>query len=728
MDSVPPKGIRIRFAGPTPFARKYGHPKGGVHSVLQSYLPQLKSGLTPVTPAQFLKPQDQLDLDEGLELYQRIRFSGFTAAELQSVLALPDSQETISLRIEYGSDLGKVPIHPLLERSNWLHELPHNMFKYPFGDGNEYWEASKVSATELPPDFGLRAMRFIPMEDRKDTELASYARELLGKMSKQVNYALAGAKSTQGGMAALGNFQAGLTRWSPRRGTSSSPPEPRATLVTIAYELVEPLLNPLLLPEDRALDDFRLAEDILHETAHAMGHQMVRMNEELENWGWCEPYFDNEPIPELGFSATNQVFGGISLSIINPVDIAGYSSGGMIFYNWPTYRHEFYSPTMPVLARERQKDWENVMYHPIPVSYFMGLGCEEFWDIYVRKFGSKATQAAPKIIGIIYPKGGTATALRHTTGAPWPEKKAPGLFSRRRTKFTHLFEAEKRRLTAIIKEASKNVHPKVLSPKLPTGEHGFQPIVGRAERAGAVEMNCPRYDEIRMYLERNKFALAIHTFKYQLPAHLVRCYILRHGGIELTNGEWITFLLVANMKDELFYYSHAAYGVAQVNYKGWMDPTPPQQTEIKVPPRPDPQLTEIFDFICRRNLKDIDPHEETRDIDTYLLKYDSNVIWKIEAFKDTRTALLDYPNMPDGFTDDEAGDELFMACIWHSPYFTDAPYRQGIARRAELVAPGIGPYMAPPLKNFHQSLTQGDPMRLGIKDILGDDWDEMSSR
>lgn len=68
-------------------------------------------------------------------------------------------------------------------------------------------------------------------------------------------------------MAELGNFQAGLTRWSPRRGTSSSPPELQATLVTIAYELVEPLLNPLLLPEDRALDDFRLAEDILHETA-----------------------------------------------------------------------------------------------------------------------------------------------------------------------------------------------------------------------------------------------------------------------------------------------------------------------------------------------------------------------------------------------------------------------------------------------------------------------------
>ncbi|THV46479.1 hypothetical protein BGAL_0383g00090 [Botrytis galanthina] len=676
MDPLTPKGTHIRFAGPTPFARKYGQPKGGIHSVLKSYLPQLKSGLTPVTPAQFLKPQDQLNLDEGLELYQRIRFSGFTAAELKSVLALPDSHETISQRINYGSDLENVPIHPLLERSNWQYEFPRNLARYPFGDGNEYWEASnppyqniqlrlteqirprmmrdvwnamlpaikivssvianihtwdwfnallkgplvEIPETELPPDFGLHLMRFISMEDRKDKELASYAIELLGNMRKQVNYALVGAKSSPDGMAELGNFQAGLTRWSPRRGTSSSPPELQATLVTIAYELVEPLLNPLLLPEDRALDDFRLAEDILHETA------------------------------------------GI---LRNKPNTAGYSCGGIIFYNWPTYRHEFYTSTMPVLAPEKQKNWENIMYYPIPVSYFMSLECEEFWDVYVRKFGSKATQAGPKIIGVIRRRGETAAALRHTTGISVPEKKPPGVLSRRKTKVAHSFDSEKRRLTLIIKEASKNVHPKVLSPRLPTGEHGFQPIVGRADRADAVEMDC-------------------------CPS-----------------------------------YSLAAYGVIQVNYKGWMDPTPPQSTEMKVPPQPDPQLTEIFDFICRRNLKDVDPHEESRDIDAYLMMYDSNIIWKKEKCKGTRTALLEHPDLPDGFPEDEAGEEIFMACVWHSPYFTDAPYRQGVVRRASLDAPGIGPYVAPPLKNLHQNLTRGDPMRLGVKDILGEDADEM---
>lgn len=174
-------------------------------------------------------------------------------------------------------------------------------------------------------------------------------------------------------------------------------------------------------------------------------------------------------------------------------------------------------------------------------------------------------------------------------------------------------------------------------------------------------------------------------------------------------------------------YSHAAYGVLQVNHKGWMKPTPPQQTQIETPPQPDQQLAEIFDFICRRNLLQVDPHEETRDMDTYLLKHYTNLIWKTEKDKKTNPKLLEYPDMPDGFTEDEAGEEIFLACIWHSPYFVDAPYRQGLARRADIEAPGNGPYIAPVLKNIHQSLTRGDPMRLGIKDILGDDSDETSA-
>lgn len=61
-------------------------------------------------------------------------------------------------------------------------------------------------------------------------------------------------------------FTAGTTGWWPRRGIGSQT-VPDTSLVLIAYDMVEPLMNPKSLPEDRALDIFRLAETIVHETA-----------------------------------------------------------------------------------------------------------------------------------------------------------------------------------------------------------------------------------------------------------------------------------------------------------------------------------------------------------------------------------------------------------------------------------------------------------------------------
>ncbi|CAD6449184.1 75141c8f-a1f2-471b-a3ed-173e684d8da8-CDS [Sclerotinia trifoliorum] len=208
MKPSPWKRPHPRYAGPTRFAKKYGHPGGGIHSELENYLPEVKSGLTPVTPAQFLENQDQRDVAKNLELYQRMRFCGFTAAELESVLALADSYETTSRRINYGNNLGNVPIHPMWTRENWQYDLPRHIARYPFGDGNEYWEAKndaawramepalklassvianihtwewfnsllkgpweRVSPKDLPPNHALNVTRFFSKDDRKDGEL-----------------------------------------------------------------------------------------------------------------------------------------------------------------------------------------------------------------------------------------------------------------------------------------------------------------------------------------------------------------------------------------------------------------------------------------------------------------------------------------------------------------------------------------------------------------------------
>ncbi|KAA8565869.1 hypothetical protein EYC84_009685 [Monilinia fructicola] len=73
--------------------------------------------------------------------------------------------------------------------------------------------------------------------------------------------------------------------------------------------------------------------------------------------------------------------------------------------------------------------------------------------------------------------------------------------------------------------------------------------------------------------------------------------------------------------------------------------------------------------------------------------------------------------MPYGFTWDRDGDALFEACLHYSDHFVDAPFGQGIARRAQALAPGE---LHKKQKNMHDALTTGNPIRVGPKDILGD--------
>jgi len=72
------------------------------------------------------------------------------------------------------------------------------------------------------------------------------------------------------------------------------------------------------------------------------------------------------------------------------------------------------------------------------------------------------------------------------------------------------------------------------------------------ERADPDVKPFPRFNEIVDHLERNRTALALDTMHFPLPEHVVRMYILKHGGIALTAGEWRRFLKRANTLDEYF--------------------------------------------------------------------------------------------------------------------------------------------------------------------------------
>lgn len=125
-------------------------------------------------------------------------------------------------------------------------------------------------------------------------------------------------------------------------------------------------------------------------------------------------------------------------------------------------------------------------------------------------------------------------------------------FMRTKSQNIHTFEDERKRTIEIIRKASEEIYPRLENAVWATGEHDSQVFIRSSDRACPVDLDYPRYDAIRRYLERNKFALAIHTMDFDMPAHVFINYIDHFGGISLTDEEWKTFLLVANTRDEVF--------------------------------------------------------------------------------------------------------------------------------------------------------------------------------
>ncbi|CAD6449186.1 b86ad938-e11b-4961-8da9-a20bcaafa374-CDS [Sclerotinia trifoliorum] len=155
-----------------------------------------------------------------------------------------------------------------------------------------------------------------------------------------------------------------------------------------------------------------------------------------------------------------------------------------------------------------------------------------------------------------------------------------------------------------------------------------------------------------------------------------------------------------------------------INPTGWMRIPAPQATTLRKHPRPEEQLTAIFDIICRIYLNNVDLQRKTKDMDTAYFKFCVNNIWETERGRGTNPSVLDYPAIPQGFSWDPAGDELLDACIYYSDHFVDAPIGQGIARRANVHAPSAQARKRQ--KNAHELMTEGDPIRLGFKELVGE--------
>ncbi|TGO87975.1 hypothetical protein BPOR_0192g00080 [Botrytis porri] len=424
------------------------------------------------------------------------------------------------------------------------------------------------------------------------------------------------------------------------------------TFILIAHDLVEPLLNPNLLPEDRALNTFHILSVVLHELT---------------------------------------VFGGIDIPLVSGLDLPGKSCGGIV--------HVWFGGVSggPVLSpSQTQKLWDIRASYPVPVDWFMGLHDQNFWNFYLRAFGPKATHMGPKIVG----QWNFKSDQLYATAPRGDEDTAPidvPLLARESEMVSVYIENARRRRVQKIMERAQNINPKQ------PGHYRYSQRVALKDKAPYSGQTCPRYDEIKKYFEDNRTALGLGAMKFIIPSPLLRSYVIRHGGISLTNSEWTNFFVVANGHKEMF--THAGHGMIGLIKDGWRRPEIPigpvrqpsllrrvstrLQHSASTPKRDQPQppsekLAQVFAIVCSAVLKNVDPLEATLDFCKNNFRTTCNVAWGLNRNLFKKKG-YEIPDMPDGFPEDSK--HLDRCIYWSELFDNEAP--KGMIRRMRYEAPAL---------------------------------------
>ncbi|KAM0124231.1 hypothetical protein ACHAP3_010493 [Botrytis cinerea] len=723
----------------TPFAEKYGHPQGPGHDLLKEWLPLKKSGLTPASPSVVdWKKLISVNSHKALEDYQRTRFFGFTARELEQIGALADARpgKWDSNSTTEQADLDTVPLHPIFERRHWEREgvVPLHFPKHPYGDGNKFWEIKgnddiwealqpalkiatlvlsniatwqwfdallngiyeKIPEDELPAEIKkLDRWRFYPSKSFNHQERTTAFNEVLDQIVGSISWGFGVGQVSLECFPNNGRYTNGITI-GPRNSLLNTE---GTSFILIAHDFVEPLFNPNLLPEDRALNNFQIVSVVLHELTHSMVTYLSgKLRDTTDTRFDDEPYFMDEAIAETGFSMQASVFGGIDIPLVSGLDLPGKSCGGMFQFNFPSVWFGGVSGGAVLSPSKNQTLWDIRAAYPVPVEWFMGLHDENFWNFYLRAFGPKATHMGPKIVGqwnrrsdqiyVTAPKG-----IENTTpidvSSPAPESEMISV---------HI-ENKRRRIVKRIMERAQNINPKQ------PGHYFYSPRVAMEDKARYSGQVCPRYDEIKQYFEDNKTALGLGAMKFTIPSPLLRSYVVRHGGIDLTNPEWTNFFVVANGHKEMFTYSHAGHGMIGLLKDGWKRPEipigPTRQPSLvrrvsnkfqpsastskrRQPKQPGEILAKVFATLCSATLKNIDPLESTLDYCKISFWKGCNVAWELNRDYLERQG-YGVPDMPNGFPEDLK--DLDRCIYWSELFDNEAP--KGMIRRMRFEAPPV---------------------------------------
>ena len=159
--------------------------------------------------------------------------------------------------------------------------------------------------------------------------------------------------------------------------------------IYLAWQDVLPLLRDDLTSSQRLAEQLAVAQTLLHEFMHVYNIANDIYNQ-CPTWRTSkEPYFEDEPCSELGYSAENAFFGGTTEAFIrspNPTPHLGF------FHNdWPNDTHIVTN----ILINPPLYKWRYSA--PIPVSYYEMIQSRDFWSQHFRSFGITRAEMPAKV-------------------------------------------------------------------------------------------------------------------------------------------------------------------------------------------------------------------------------------------------------------------------------------------------------------------------------------------
>ncbi|KAF8864260.1 hypothetical protein BDZ45DRAFT_721996 [Acephala macrosclerotiorum] len=449
------------------------------------------------------------------------------------------------------------------------------------------------------------------------------------------------------------------------------------TRVYIAFELLEPLMASNLNSAERALEIFRAANTVLHETGHAM-------------WDiWGNP--SSSPIPPF-----EPFFEDESTS-------------------WDTIWHSQYTESFPV-RQPVHRDYYRKDEWPIPILWFFKIHDPEFWNVFVRHFGGESVRMGPKTMGnrqdvpdttVGRPKktapGSVFTRPWHqsdlvklsvVTGIMSPDEIAATEYENKRRNYTQY-------LMEVMYDQDKEMLRKntVLPQALMVGPPSKQPAANSPNPPNPppppppgpipdAVPKPPRFDEIENYLISKYQRLAFNSLNFSIPEHTLYNYILVEGGISLTATEWREFLVCCNqISPHLFLYrrSGVSTGVVTKIMNGWPSPSDPKGVKLVERGRPDgfvrpsTEAMKAFTKYAQRTINNSDSMFKDgfldHDIEDFRVHFNTHY-----------AELAPHRRLKKRFGSriDEFSTTLFEACLFqdyrNKNMFTYGPYASGVLR------------------------------------------------